>query len=269
MRDLLRQQPNNPELLSYLGIALYDQKKLGEAVAAYREATRLQPTYPEAHCNLGHALRDSGRFAGALESLRRGHELGSKRPRWPYPSAQWIRDAERLAELEPRLPALLEGRDKPAGTDEILTLAWMCHLKRRHAAAARFYADAFVAEPKRAEDLQAAHHYNAACAAALAGCGQGEDTADLGDEERAGLREQALAWLRADLDVRTKLVEGGKSAERQTAQGKMRHWQGDANLLGVRHPWSLLRLPADERRPWQTLWADVDDLLQKASKVGM
>jgi hypothetical protein len=32
----------------------------------------------------------------------------------------------------------------------------------------------------------------------------------------------------------------------------------------VRHPRSLLRLPADERRHWQQLWADVDALLQRA-----
>jgi hypothetical protein len=42
-----------------------------------------------------------------------------------------------------------------------------------------------------------------------------------------------------------------------------------ADLSGVRHPWSLLRLPADERRQWQKLWADVDGLLKKASKSGM
>ena len=42
-------------------------------------------------------------------------------------------------------------------------------------AAARFYEEAFAAQPKLADDLGAAHRYNAACAAALAGCGQSKD----------------------------------------------------------------------------------------------
>ena len=46
---------------------------------------------------LGHALRRSGRFAEARDSYRRGHELGSKKPGWPYPSAGWLRDAIPLA----------------------------------------------------------------------------------------------------------------------------------------------------------------------------
>jgi hypothetical protein len=91
----------------------------------------------------------------------------------------------------------------------------------------------------------------------------------LADEERARLRKQARDWLRADLDVRTKLVEGGKAADRQTGQRKMRYWQGDADLLGVRHPWAQQRLPAEERRQWLKLWADVDELLKKAGKTGM
>jgi hypothetical protein len=49
----------------------------------------------------------------------------------------------------------------------------------------------------------------------------------------------------------------------------LRHWQGDGDLSSARHPWSLLRLPADERHSWQKLWADVDELLKKASKTGM
>jgi hypothetical protein len=30
----------------------------------------------------------------------------------------------------------------------------------------------------------------------------------------------------------------------------MRHWQRDPDLSRVRHPWSLLRLSAAERRQW-------------------
>jgi DNA-directed RNA polymerase specialized sigma24 family protein len=150
----------------------------------------------------------------------------------------------------------------------LLELAYVCHLTRRHAAASRFATDAFRAEPKGADDLRAGHRYNAACYAALAGAGKGDD-APKDDNDRAALRAQALGWLRADVAAWTKVLDGGNPQACATVQATMRHWQGDPDLVSIRHPWSLLRLPADERRPWQKLWADVDELLKKASKAGM
>jgi tetratricopeptide (TPR) repeat protein/tRNA A-37 threonylcarbamoyl transferase component Bud32 len=263
-RKAIEFKPDYADAYYNLGVVLREQKKLEEAVAAYRNAILLRPLLPEAHCNLGHALRDSGRFAEALDSLRRGHELGSKTPGWPYPSAKWVRDAEYLAELERRLPALLDGRDKPAGTGEILALVRVCHLKRKNAAAARFYADAFSAEPRLADDLRAAHRYNAACSAVLAAAGQGRDAAGLAAAERAELRRQALAWLRADLDAWQRRLRDGNPRDGADAMDTLRHWQGDADLSRVRHPWSLLRLPAEERGQWLRLWADVAALANRA-----
>jgi hypothetical protein len=37
-----------------------------------------------------------GKFRQALEELRRGHELGSKLPGWKLPSAEWVRQCEKL-----------------------------------------------------------------------------------------------------------------------------------------------------------------------------
>jgi hypothetical protein len=45
------------------------------------------------------------------------------------------------------------------------------------------------------------HRYNAACAAALAACGQGKDSAKRDAQERARLRRQALDWLREGLEA--------------------------------------------------------------------
>jgi hypothetical protein len=55
---------------------------------------------------------------------------------------------------------------------------------------------------------------------------------------------------------------------RAAAGATLTHWQGDADLRGIRHPWPLLRLPAEERRQWQKLWAEVDALLRKAVGEG-
>src|SRR4051795_1891588 len=68
-------------------------------------------------------------------------------------------------------------------------------MKRLHHAAARFYEQAFAADPKLATKRDALHRYYAACAAALCGCGEGKEAVKLSDMERAGLRRQALAWL--------------------------------------------------------------------------
>ena len=110
-------------------------------------------------------------------------------------------------------------------TKERLGLAGVCQGKKLHHTAAGLYAAAFAADPKLADDLKAAHRYNAACYAALAAAGQGEDAAKLDDKEKTRLRKQALDWLRADLALRTKQLESGKPADRAEVQQTMRHWQ--------------------------------------------
>src|SRR5262249_29641769 len=155
--------------------ALRAQGKLPESIAEYREAIRLKPDYAEAHCNFGHVLRIQGDYAGALLELGKGHELGSKRPGWPYPSAQWVQQAEFLAALAGRLAAITKGDAGPRDNADRLALAQMCYDTKRHAAAARFWADALAADPKLGDDRAAGHRYNAACSAALAASGAGVD----------------------------------------------------------------------------------------------
>jgi hypothetical protein len=48
--------------------------------------------------------------------------------------------------------------------------------------------------------------YNATCAAALAGCGQGLDTDKIDAMARGRLRRQALDWLRADMSAWDRLL---------------------------------------------------------------
>ena len=111
------------------------------------------------------------------------------------------REAEAL--ILPNLPAFLRGEYQPQDNDERLALLAAqlasCEFEGLQGAAARLYFDAFAAVPTLADDVLAANCYHAACAAALAGCGQGKDADQLNDEERAVLRRQALDWLRQDL----------------------------------------------------------------------
>jgi Flp pilus assembly protein TadD len=264
-REALHLKPDYAEAYYNLGLTHHDKGHLDEAVAEYREAIRLKPDYAKAHCNLGAVLVRQGHFRQAVEEHRRGHELGSRLPGWPYPSAQWVRQAEELARLDERLPDVLAGKDRPKDAAERLGFAEICQQHaRRYAASARFYAEAFDAEPKLAGELDS-HRYNAACSAALAGCGKGEDTANLDVAERARLRRQALDWLRAELTAWRGRLDKEKGKARPAAAQALAHWRQDDDLAGVRGEPALAALPEAERGPWRALWADVAALLGRTA----
>jgi serine/threonine-protein kinase len=260
-------RPDYPMPHYDLGRALWMKGRIDEAVASYRRAIALRPDYAEAHCNLGHCLRQQGKVAQALVAMKRGHELGSPRKDWPYPSAQWARECERLDKLATRLPAILQGKAPSAGAAETAEQAQLCYLKKFYVASARLYARAFTASPKLADDLPAAHRYHAACAAALAGCGKG-DAGELTEKDRAGWRRQALTWLRADLALRARQLESGKREDRRTVWRTLYLWQEGPDLMGLRSPSAVARLSADERDACQQFWAEVKALLTKARADG-
>jgi len=211
-------------------------------------------------------LREQGRFVEALQALRQGHQLGSKRPGWPYPSADWVRRCERLVELECLLPKVLRGDAEPTTAAEGLALASLCRhpSKRLYATAARLAADAFAADPKLANDFRQQHRYNAACSAALAAAGQGEDARPLPDKAVRALRRQALTWLRADLAVSARWAKGDPKQKAAVRQ-RLAHWQQDADFASVRDQAAIERLPEDERAAWRRLWDDVEALRQEVS----
>jgi tetratricopeptide (TPR) repeat protein len=249
-----------------LGIAFLNQRRAPEAEAAFRKAIQRKPDHPEAHCELGVALRLQGCFAAALASFQRGHELGSRVPGWHSALCeQWIRQAEKLLALDRKLPRILKREVQPAGVAEQLVLAQLCQqpFKRLYAAAARFYSDAFTAEPRLLEGLRFPHRYNAASIAALAGTGRGADADKLDEKERTRWRKQALAWLRTELDLWREQVKSQGGAGRDRAQEVLQLWQRDPHLAGVRDFLALQRLPREERQAWRDLWWDVAVLLAR------
>jgi tetratricopeptide (TPR) repeat protein len=249
-----------------LGNALAAKQDLDGAVTAFKIAIAIDPKYAEAHLRLGLALLRQERFAEARPALQKSLDLLP--PGSPFRKAvsHQLRNCEHFL-LEAKFAAILKGDARPANAAEQLALAKLCQYpKELHAAAAHFYADAFAANPKLADDLDGKHRYNAACVAALAAAGEGEDAAKLGDKERARWRKQALAWLQADLTAWTRLAKKGPAKTRATVERTLRQWQKDLDLTGLRDSAALAKLPEEEQKAWRKLWAEVAAVLKKAQE---
>src|SRR5262249_45175410 len=152
--------------------------------------------------------------------------------------------------LSRKLTRILQDKEKPAGSNECVELARLCQqpYQRLYAASARFWKEAFRDQPDLAANPASGNRYDAACAAALAGCGQGKDAETLEAKEKAAWREQARQWLEADLTLRKRAAERGTLADRKNVQAQMLHWQQDSDLAGVRDKAALAKLPADEQK---------------------
>jgi serine/threonine-protein kinase len=259
-RKAVELDPKNAFSQYNLGWYAQQKQHWDEAVDCYRKALEADPNRAEAHCNLALCLQNTGLFAEALQHARRGHELGSKLPGWSYPSAEWVRIAERRAALETKLPALLEGRVDPKDNAERVEYAIMCQIKKYHYAAAGLFAEAFAADPKITE--QPGYLYDSAISPVLAAAGRGEDGSRLDERERARLRKQALDWLRADLGLYAKKMEAGKPEDRAAVQDALRKWQEEPDLGSIRDATALNLLSTEEKDAFGRLWADVADLMR-------
>jgi serine/threonine-protein kinase len=174
------------------------------------------------------------------------------------------REAERI--ILSNLAAFMDGTYRPQDNDERLALLGACQFASRTRTIARLYADAFATDPALAEDLGAGLRYNAARAAAQAGCGRGADATSLGEKERAGLREQARQWLRADLATRAGALADCSMEIRQAHHLALTRWQNEPDLAYLREPSELDKLAADERKECLSLWDEVATLLARSQK---
>jgi hypothetical protein len=244
-----------------LAFALRVLGRRDEALAEYREVVRLRPDEGGWHWNLAEFLHSLGRYSEALVEYREETRLGPDAP----DTRERIRECERLIRFGERLPAYLEGTDRPADPQERLELATFCYRKDLFRAAARFAAEAFAAKPALAEDLVSEARYNAACEATLAGSGRGRDDPPPDEAARADLRRQALDWLRSDLAAWAKLQKEWPAGAPQKIGRTLRHWKHDPDLAGLRDEGELAKLPPAEREACRKLWGEVDRLLRVAA----
>jgi serine/threonine-protein kinase len=262
-REAVRLEPRNAFAHDMLGLTLLDAGQADEAVEPIREAIRLDPRLIPAYGNLGRALLARGEFEAALEQFRRRHyRMVGSGP--GSPSANPVREAERMVALDARLPALLRGEDKPADPAERAEFARLCSAKQLFATSARLWAEALAAHPGLDDDARADNRYRAAGAAAQAGYGRDRDDPPPDADARRRWRRQALDWLEADLGAAAKLLEGGPSRDRDALPKRLGRWRVDPALAGLRDESALSALPEPEREACRALWARVDALLEQA-----
>jgi serine/threonine protein kinase/Flp pilus assembly protein TadD len=290
--------PKHAKAHSNLGNALHGKKDLDGAIQAFDKAIELDPKLPQPHIGLGNALTTRGDLDGANQEYRKAIDLDSKIAQ-PYGGLgrallrqgrfaearqatlqaarrsaaghplhivvqDQLRRCELLLALDQKLAAIQQGQDRPADALELLALADLCQTYKKHnAAAAEFYGAAFAAAPDLVVDPNKPFRFNAACAAALAAAGRGKDASKMDAPTKAKWRQQALTWLRAELQARQKELQSG-FLEANPARTALQHWQTDSDLAGVRDAKALAQLPEAERQDWQALWADVAQAVQKA-----
>jgi tetratricopeptide (TPR) repeat protein len=260
-RKAIALEPALAEPYCGLGMTLASQGQPGAAEAAFRKAIERRPDFVVAYLNLARTLMEQAQFDEALTLLQKAHDLMPAQ----HPLQEQVRPllerCQRLRTLDARLPKVLRGTEKPANAAEQIEFAELCLLKRLYAAAARFYSGAFNADPRLAENVPAATRYNAACAAAQAGCARGQDTETLDDAERARWRRQARDWLRQDLTWWGQALDKGNAQTRAEVQWLMPLWQSDRDLAGLREPEALAALSPEERKDCLALWQEVAALL--------
>jgi serine/threonine protein kinase/tetratricopeptide (TPR) repeat protein len=256
-REAVRLEPNSVDLHNRLGFTLVNSGQIGDAIVAYREAIRLNPELASAQCGLAAALLQNGQATEAIPVARRAQELAANLPELRESVANLIQRCDEAIKLDGKLRAVLRGEAKPATNSEVIGFARICVIKKQNLAAAQFFKDAFSAPPELAENLIEEDRYNAACAAALAGCGIGAESLSLDETQRVQWRRQALNWLRADLALRTKRPDDAKEQRDPELREALRRWQNDTDLVGVRDDAALMRLSDAEQKEWRQFWTDV------------
>jgi serine/threonine-protein kinase len=254
-REAVRLFPEMGVAHKALAHALQSAGRLDEAVAEFREAVRLDPRISASHLFLGRALIEAGEPRAALEALAR---IGPGPPPDPFIAPETLASrAEKLAALEPRLPAVMSGREAPADAEEAASFARLAFARNRPEEAARLWVRAFSASPDLAADLAAMNRFQAARAAVRAGAEGDGELERSGADSRADWRRQAIEWLRADLAASTAILNTGTAPRRAGVARRLSRFQVDPALASIRDEPALSELPEAERRSLREFWEGV------------
>lgn len=258
----IRLKADNPLAHCSLSVAYFKKGDVNRAISESQRAIELDAAYHVAHANLARFLEAKGDLEGAIseycQAIRLDPKLVSDR----------VHQGPSMQRLVDTLGGVLKGKAPPAEPSERLLLAEICRIdKKRYRLAARLAAGAFKDKSSLAKDLTTEYRFYAACAAAQAGCGLGEDASKLDKKERSLWRKQALEWLRADFQHHRKQLSGAEARTIHQVLTKLDRWQSNVDLDCVRDEKALAELPEAERREWRKLWEEVTvDVLRQVLK---
>lgn len=263
---LARENPSQPHFQSRLAAALnniatleLDGGHFVEARDRLREAIRAQSQALAVHPHHSTFRRSLAMFYANLLSTAAGLNDPNLAVEARRGLAELAVSDPQSSQLDQRTRSVLAG-GQAKDAAELLALGRRAYARQQFILAARFFADAMQQDPSLAENRETQHAYNGACAAALAASGQGVDEPSIDDADRARFRAQALAWLQAELDRWTLLLESATPQQRQFIAQTLAHWQNDFDLFSVRGQ-AINSLPKSEQDAWQALWQRVQVLV--------
>jgi tetratricopeptide (TPR) repeat protein len=256
----LRVDPESVMVHMNYAAALMMAERYDESIEHAQAAIHRDPTLTVAHAALGKALWRQGRYSEAREAAQIAIDLNPQDPHIRSDAAWVVLDSERRMALQDRLPAVLDGTDQPGDGAEAAQFATLCKERQLYCAAARLFADAFVASPALADDILSGNRMNAAASAARLGCGKDGLNGSLDDVERSSWRARARAWIKEDIDLWTRTLESCDLAMRIELRRRVVLLREDPCLVGLREQGELMKLPPEERKECSALWRDLDAL---------
>ncbi|MFO0880238.1 MAG: tetratricopeptide repeat protein [Gemmataceae bacterium] len=258
-RVALHRFPQDARLAYRLGLLLSDYGQPQEAMTAYRQALAIRDDYAEAHCNLGILLRQQGDFEQARTHIRRGHELGSAREKWPYPSARWLADVDRLVEIEGRLDQILASAPFAVPVGDLITAARVCQLRDRHVQSVALFVRAVEVDSRVASASLPFDREDAGFAAIAAAAGRGKGAESLSAADRHALRRRALTWLTAELNHFRRVAQ--IPANQTRVVNRLRLWLRSDRVGLARSSDVRADQFAEEREAWDRLFQAIHAML--------
>jgi tetratricopeptide (TPR) repeat protein len=252
LQQAVRIEPKSAFRHSNLGLALRDKGRLDEATEHFQQALGIEPRSALYHHNLGMAVWGNGRLDDGIVHLQQAVNIEPKSALYHGNLGIALRDKGRLDDAIGHFQQALSIDPTFALIHDNLGLAM--RYKGRLDEAITHFQQAVRLNPRLviAQTDLGTSLYDVARDAVRAADSQGSDDARLGEPARADKRRQALDWLRALLELTTKL-QIDRTAEGQS----LTTWQTDPALASVREPAALVKLPDAERQQWQRFWADV------------
>ena len=288
--------PKHAKAHNNLGNALQDKGQVDEAIACYKKAIELDPKLAKAHTNLGNALQDKGQLDEAIACYKQGHRTRPEvrpaptatwamrcgtRARWTRPSPATRRPSNSTRRTPWPSTGLREGGATGSGPGQAPRLpgrqlharrptrnasAWPSGARSRSCITPRPACTPTPSpptpswpttwRPRTATTPPASPRWPPPARARTPPSSTTRSGPACGSRPSTG---SAPTWPCAP-----RWRASPPTAPR--LQQTLRHWQKDTDLAGIRDAAALAKLPADERKAFAQLWADVAALLKKANR---